>query len=435
MKNFFKGKKTGEGENNRDSFLSGFKDQVQKNIHHKIVLFKEGDEYNNGVHKINSFSTIFNEDHDQIQGVKRVFRKSIIFLSLSLLFFALVGFTSINLFSISPILTILFSFLYISFTIVFFLIVADRSYVWLNLLGHLLLIVIISSFVDQIGSIITWAVVLIVAILYYLAYTEIEKAQLGSRLFSVHQIASESSNLLITITLLTLSLGTFGSIVSAGTLDFVNQNVLENQTVFNEFVMGENRSISANRYFIKNDALFGQGNIENTFEDFLINNYKGGKPVILSSEEVDIELDCQFEKGIDGECGNAILDERKNRIIKHLEEDYPEASFGLDEVLDKAKYEQVVKQYYQYRLGTFLNEVGSEDIEGVVPFLPTDFLINKDTILPAATALLIFVLGLIFRSILTFISLTTTWILWAILKVIKFVRIDVETVESEVVSI
>ncbi len=438
MSKFFA--KTRDDKDNKGvkaSFLSGFKDKVQK-IPHKMVVFNEDSEVRNNVHKINSFNTIFNQDQDQISGVKRVFRKSIIFLILSLVSFALVAFASINLFSVPAILSILFFLLYISTTIVFFLIVADRSYVWLCLLGHMLLIVMTSSFVGQIASIITWGALAIVAILYYLAYTEVEKSQLGSRLFSIHQIGSEATNLLITITLLTLSLGVFNSIVNVGTVEFINKNALENSAVFDGIIMGKDRSLNAvnlNKAFITNDELFGEGNIENTFEDFLIYNYKGGKPVILSAEEVDIELDCQFKNGVDGDCGNAVLNERKNRLTTHLAEDYPESTFSLDEVLNQEKYEEVVRQYYQYRLNTYISEGSSNDIEGVVPFLPTDFLINKDTIFPAVMALIIFVLGLILRSVLSFISLFATWVMWGLLKVIKFVRIDVETVEGEVVSI
>lgn len=435
MKKFFEDNKKSKDLDSKGGIMSTLKNS-------KHALFSSDDDPSpKEPSKINSFSTIFNQESEEISGVKRVFRKSIIFLILSLIGYVLLAFVSINLLDIPVIFSVLCFFAYISVTNVFFIIVADRSYIWLSLLAHIFSLLLTASFVGQMSSPVTWAVVVVVAILYFFAYTELEKAQLGSRLFNIHQITGEATNLLITISLITLSLGVFGAIKNVGTAQFVEDKLIDNSIVFDEFIMGQNRSVSLNRIYI-NDAgfVFGEGNEENTFEDFLIYNYEGGKPVIASSEESDIIIDCEFVKGVDGDCSNAVLEERRKRLSSYAAEAYPELTFGLDEVLDKEKYEAVIRQYYINEINNFITDEIEYDengdvIEDELDFLPTDFLIEKDSVIPAAVAVAIFVIGMVFKFFLMWVAGFFTWLLWNTLKVIKFVKIDIETVESEVVSI
>lgn len=390
---------------------------------------------------INSFSTIFNQDHDQIRGVQRVFRKSIILLSLSLLSFVFLAWISINLFNVALGVTTLVFFAYLSLSIIFFIIVADRSYVWLCLLAHMLGILLISSFVGQLLSPVTWATMLIVAILYYFAYTELEKAQLGSRLFSIKIISKEATNLLVTLSFLILSLGTFGLIKDQGTVNFVEQDVLGNEFIFREVLMGNGRAVNLNRVLIDASPQFGEGNTEYTFREFLVENYRDGGNVIGQTEQTDIRLDCEFERGGPDECVDIVAITREERLIEYAAEDYAEVEHNLDTVLDGPKYEAVVRQYYINLTEDFvepLEDRNTEELTKLFGFIPTDFsnyLLNKENIVPAVVALAIFILGSLLRPILAWISYTLTWIIWGCLKLARFVRIDIETVESEVVSI
>ena len=390
---------------------------------------------------INSFSTIFNQDHDQIRGVQRVFRKSIILLSLSLLSFVTLAWASINLFAVPLALTVGVFFAYLSLSIIFFIIVADRSYVWLCLLAHVLAILLVSSFVGQLISPVTWATMLIAAILYYFAYTELEKAQLGSRLFSIKIISKEATNLLVTLCFLVLSLGAFGLIKDQGTVNFVEQDVLGSEFIFEEVMMGNGRAINLNRVMIDASAQFGEGNTEYTFREFLVENYRDGGNVIGQTEQTDIRLDCEFERGGSEECTDIVAITREERLIEYAAEAYGDIPYTLDTVLDGPKYEEVVRQYYINLTRDFvepLEDRNTEELTKLFGFIPTDFsnyLLNKENIVPAVVALTIFILGSLLRPILAWISYGVTWVVWGVLKLAKFARIDIETVESEVVSI
>lgn len=389
---------------------------------------------------INSFSTIFNQDHDQIQGIKRVFRKSILLLSLSLIAFVAMAYASVSLFTVTPLFTLVSFFAYLILSVIFFIIVADRSYVWLCLLAHIFGVLLVSSFVNQLFSPVTLITAGIIAILYYFAYTELEKAQLGSRLFSIRLISKEAIYLLITLALLVLSLGAFGLIKDKGTVNFVEQDILGNEFVFNEVLMGNGRAVNLNRVLIDASPQFGAGNTEYTFREFLIENYRDGGNVIGQSEQTDIILDCQFERG-EEECVDIVAITREERLTAYAQEAYPEVDFGLDTVLDGPRYEQIVREYYVNLIEDFVEPIEDQntaDLARVFGFIPADFsnyLLNKENIIPAIVALVIFVIGSLFRPLLAWLVYTLTEILWGVLKLARFVRIEVETVESEVVSI
>jgi hypothetical protein len=425
------------------SFITGMNNRV-KQVKNAIRLSKTqashiNNDEKNKVAPINSFGNIFNQDQDQIKGIQRVFRKSIILLSLSLISFVLFAFVTNHLFSFPIGLTIIFFITYITSSIIFFLIVADRSYVWLSLLAHLFAILITSSFVGALASPITWSIIVVIAILYYLAYSELEKSQLGSRLFSIHQITGEATNLLISITLITMSLGVFSSIQHQGTVSFIKKDILENPVIFREVVIGNGRAINLNRFFEIQSFESYEGDL--TLEQFLIDHYRDGTKVINSSEELDIKLDCEQTNGTEGICGDSVLIERKKRLTEYLSRDFPEISYTLDKILDKENYEQIVKQLYINKATKFVdsdNQKNNEskfELEEAIGFSTTNFIINKNAILPAVIAVFLFVICSLLRPILTWLSLIVSWIVWQILKIIKFVRIDIETVESEVVSI
>ena len=68
---------------------------------------------------INSFSSIFKRDHEEIQGIRRVFRKSVSFLFLSICCFGLLVSISINLFQVNLLLLIATIIGFIVFTNIF----------------------------------------------------------------------------------------------------------------------------------------------------------------------------------------------------------------------------------------------------------------------------------------------------------------------------
>jgi hypothetical protein len=81
----------------------------------------------------NSFSAIFNSESARIAGLQRVFRKSMTMLLITGILFSILTFLSFRLFSTNLLLIITLQILFVTFNNIFYIIVADKSYVWLSL--------------------------------------------------------------------------------------------------------------------------------------------------------------------------------------------------------------------------------------------------------------------------------------------------------------
>jgi hypothetical protein len=374
----------------------------------------------------NSFSSIFNKDHQEISGIQRVFKKSIAFMLINLALFGMLTLISINLFSTSALLAVMVSALFIALTNLFFIIVADRSYVWLSLAGQIILLLLVHSFLGLGFDPITLFISLIIAILIFSAYSELEKVQLGSRLFSISHITGESSRILSTCVILVVCLGVFNNIVSKGAEQFFREHFLNNSFVLNNVVIGQNKELSLNRALIKGYRFYGEGNTKYTLRDFLSDNFRGGKPVISQSEEEDLNIECENKQGLDNnQCSLEIAKERDRRLEEWRKEAYPKIPYALDEVLDEAKFKEVTKQFYSYLIANFSAKGESN----------TFIIIPRSYIIPGVFAILLYILLTVFKPLYNWFVFILTWIIWSILKALGFVKIEVEAVEAEIVSI
>jgi hypothetical protein len=371
----------------------------------------------------NSFSSIFNKDHEEISGIQRVFKKSISFLILSLFCFGGVTLAGVNLFSWSPWVTVFFALLFVPITNIFFIIVADRSYVWLALAGQLIILLLVNSFLGLGFDLITILFSLLIIFMTYLAYGELEKVQLGSRLFSISHITSESARILSTVLVLTICLGVFNSVISRGMENYFTENFLDNPFYYNNLIVGKIPQLSLNRLVVGNFQEFNKENSQATFRDFLVSNYRQGKSVITPAEQNEIINNCTETLGID-KCGNAVTIERDRRLDEFRKEAYPKLSFGLDQVLTKDKYEQVLRQHYLYVIKNFGSNKNSN-------FL----LIPPSYVLPALLTLILYLILTIIKPLFNWIVFVLTWLIWQILRVSGFAKIEVEAVEAEIVSI
>ncbi len=384
---------------------------------------------------LNSISSVFNTDHEHIKAIKRVFRKSLLFMILNIVSFGVLVSFSLLPFSINPLLTFGAAITYIIVTNIFFVIVADRSYFLISLLANILLFLLITVIALKSISVVTIVAGLVVALFTYLAYLELEKNQLGSRIFTITQIANESSKALWTLVFFIVSIGLFSYIQSVGTEKAFDKHILDNSMVFDNVVMGEGSPVSLNRFFVNEGLKNTKGDL--TFGGFLAANYIDGKPVVSTSEQDEIILKCENEAGI-GKCGNAILEERERRLNKFKNENYFDIGLELDSVLDEDDYKDVLKQYYRNSWSEFANndeERPDGELGRILNLLPSALLIDRTLAVPAGLSVVLFVLLMFIKPILLIVSTIFLWFVWKVLSLFKFVRIEVETVEAEVVSI
>ncbi len=444
------------------SFLKqdGAKDKTELN---SLAISKLTKQEKTKRENLNSFSSIFKQDHDEIKGIKRVFRKSMILLGLKILLFAMMSIMSINLFATNLLLLVGVIALYIVVSNIFYIILADKSYVFIGLLLELVILFGTHLTIGKAFTPVTIALTVIIILFSYYAYSELEKVQLGSRLFTIGQIAGESTSALVTMIALLLSLGIYNSMTYNGLEKIVKIAILDNTAVFNKFVIGDSQgAMSLNRiYDISNKS--SSNTKVFTFGDFLAKHYKNGREVVMDSELSTLRDTCKEKKTIencdDVEFPNIVKAERLNEWKAIA---YPTIKYSLDEPLDNIKFREVTKQFY-LNLACSIekgddcvrnkelssNKDSEADIKGtkekiadvltkdntVTRNLPRFIGANRADFVPVLFAVLLFIFISLLKPILGFILFIFTWITWQILKLFGFVKIEVETVEAEVVSI
>lgn len=430
-------------ENNFDNRMNKT-EQGLKKISNKVVIVKDGND--------------------------RVFRKSMIFLLLSIVSFGFLTLAGINLFFWSSNLVISFGIIFLTLIIytictnIFFIILADKLYLWVFLGCHFLIIAFLHSIIGSLNFV-TLGMALAIVILVFFGYSELEKTQLGSRLFMIGNITGESTRILLTLSTLVICLGVFNNIISKGTTNgkfssgenYFSQAFLENDFIINNILIGSKNSApnsvgqnvgrniglntafmgrTPNTLFVSEGSLKKQvdGEVQNaTLGDFLANNYKPGQTILTPNELEDQQNKCAREKitNCDGEIDK--LKRIKLEIWKS--EGYRDLSFGLDSGLDSNKFRQVNRQFYRNLITSFgdSKEITNNSTNSqILPFIPN---LSANLLVPSIFTFLLYILLSIIRPIVSLLVTFLTWIIWQILRKTGFVHIEIENVQAETVNI
>jgi hypothetical protein len=394
----------------------------------------------------NSISSVFSKEYQSLSGVDRVFKKSMFFMIAHLIFFVGVVLVGLNWFSLSFFFSLFIVITSLAISNVFYIIVADRSYVWISLLAQAFILIVVNSFYGEGFSQITLLLTLFTVLLFYIAYTELEKVQLSSRLFSISHITSEASRILLTAVTVVIALGVFNSIISEGFVDGENQGskpfldrvLLSNSFIMDNVIIGQFRNFSVNRFVMQGRfspgsdraILYGaRSNRDAVFRDFLFQNYPGD--VLTATEEGNLRIsECTTAPG-STECDLVINDIVDEKLIEFKEDKYANLPYDLDTPMTTDNFDIITKQFYLNVTENFESTTDSGDsiIPSILLIFPTTSLI------PAAFAVVVFLLLSLIKFLLGWLTQAVTWIVWKTLTYVGFVKIDVETVEAEIVSI
>lgn len=401
----------------------------------------------------NSISSIFSKDRQEATGINRVFKKSIIFLGVQLISFLALILVSLNFFTNFG-LNILILVTSVAITNIFFIIVADRSYVWLSLISQFLLIIVAHSFLGLAFNPITIILSLLVILFNYLAYSELEKIQLSSRLFSISHITAESTRILLTSSIILLSLGIFNSIIFEGTntgknlgsRPFLDRVVFSNKLIADNVLIGTTRSVSVNKFLVGGNLYKESGTTrivydeasktgtitkQATFGYFLQENYEFSK-VLTSKEEADFrQLNCNDVGTESKTCTERVQAEINKKLEEWKNKNYADLNLSLDTALTTTNYRLVTKQFYLNKVADFESDKSDNS-----SFIDSSFLlIPLTSIIPAIFGILVLLFGFVFRFLLGWLAFAINFIIWKTLILIGFAQIDIETVEAEIVSI
>jgi hypothetical protein len=110
---------------------------------------------------------------------------------------------------------------------------------------------------------------------------------------------------------------------------------------------------------------------------------------------------------------------------KFREERYPTIPLLLKDPLTQDNLRKVLEQTYVNMVNDFTGSSGKNNL----------VIIDRAAILPTIIALILFAILWLLKPLFNFISFIVAGLVWAILKWTGFTKIEVETVEAEVVSI
>jgi len=382
----------------------------------------------------NSFSSIFNKDHSEQAGVQRVFRKSMAFLIGHGLLFAGVVLAGINFFQLNILISLI---LIVGFTVVtniFYIVLADKSYIWLSLTIQALVLLLFNSFIGQSFSVQTWLFLMVTLLLSYIAYTEVEKFQLGARLFKISIVTSEATRLLINLTSIIIALGVFNGIVATGSQEFIDETVLKDQTITPIAQTGIG-GLGFNSIFINEDRFFQSAPAGVEFYDFLEENYRDGEILALGTDQNSIAECVDGDPATQPICVEKVQQLRYDRAQEWANERYPNITFPVQTELTPERYDAVIHEHYSQIVADFI----SQDDDSTSRDIPIPFLnsvpIFRELVIPGIAAISVYALLFVIAFVLKWVVYLTTIAIWKILEMTQFVHIDVENVEAEVVSI
>ncbi len=399
----------------------------------------------------NSFASIFNRDHQHVSGVKRVFKKSFSLMILSVLTGEAVLLLGISLFQTNPLNILICALAYSVFTNIFFIVLADRSYFWISLFAQLVLAITAYLFLGYGLNKISIAILFAICVLIYFAYSEIEKVQLSSRLFSISSVTSYATRILSTVIILFICLSVFNKASHDGTDVYFRDNFLNNSFIMNNAIIGNNAKLgnfSLNRFFAGTKYTIDGNSVKTymklpkdttatlqnaTLGDFLTLNYRPNEDLMSRSEKDDIEGDCRLKNDLN--CDAKIEALKNDRLEKWKREAYPTISWSVQTELTVERYKELSKQFYTNQIRAFNNEKATSQSSEFTQTLTKYLFLPRNQILPTFLVVVIFLVLSIIKPLYNFLVFLCTLVIWQILKLTKFIRIDVETVEAEVVGI
>jgi len=372
---------------------------------------------------LNSLASIFQRDQDEVSNIKRVFRKSIVFLTVSLLTFGLASLSSGN-FILQSVLALGFTSLgFIALANIFFIIVAHRTYIWLFLIGQFIILMVTQY--PHSFNLSTLIIGFVVILLTYLAYLDLEKVQLGSRLFSIPYIVGESTKILSSVIVFIVCLSVFNQISAKGVDKFIGDSLLSIPVVMNR--------VASPLY--QNIVLRGSGidyiDSSTTVKALICSSNKincstKSRSILKDVEYAKIDQDCKTSDTNETDC-NTSKDKAEEAFLNNIKnQQLGNNSPSLTTTIDSSNYQPVVKQLIQSKIKTISDPA---NLSFIPSFVPTQ------SVIPFVISALIFVLLSVFKFILVWIGYITTWIVWKLLQVTGFVRLDIEMVEAEIVGI
>jgi hypothetical protein len=378
---------------------------------------------------------------------KRVKLKTISALILGTVSYVSLLFLGIGIFDIHPVVTTILVLLYPVICSIFFVIIASKKYVYFFILAQFLVSIVFLLVFNQL-TIINCILFFVLQILVYQGYVEVERQQLSSRLFSILMVTKSSVKILSSFAIAIVSISFFVNASKVGATTIVEDKIFSN-TFFKSTVLNAN----GDSIWSKGLNLFGAS----SYDDFLAKLVKDEKPTVknyiikedigaVSETNVLTQTELTKINSLNRFNPEKIDAERlvasQNKIQTIFNENYSTTPLGLNDEISKEDYSQLLIKKLSKSLSAKSSTTSSELSSVTNTFNKLD-IVGSDQVPVLGLSLLLFFVLYFLRSIIeTILGLVTNLtnislrgIIWWMLIKLKFVKIEVEQLESEIVTI
>jgi hypothetical protein len=174
-----------------------------------------------------------------------------------------------------------------------------------------------------------------------------------------------------------------------------------------------------------------------TYRDFILKNYKSTDLGITEKEITETQQKECTDKITAKECQDKIKPLTDIKIKKYLSAsvNYSQINLDLGDTLTTKTFKQILKSYYSDRIDSVTTQQNS--IKDIVFLRGYTSLIEPilPNIVQAIFSLTIFISLFIIKFLIHILTSVLVWLIWKFLLITGFAKIDIELVESEIVSI
>ena len=361
---------------------------------------------------------------------KRVAVKCNIFLLISNLLFAGIVLSSLFIVDLNPLILFGVSLAYIAFTTIFYIITPLRKFVYYHLIFIVFAFVALAiamPFLFEKFSLIPIAAAIIACIIGLVAFKEVERSQLSSRLFFINEVSKSSVRVLEAFVIFSIVSVFLTSVMTMGAGNFVSKKIIGNDQIVNNIVLNNNATLS--------NAFSNLGML--TFDDFVA-GYQNNEDELTYGNLISYYTQENGYK-IDTES----VESTRESLTEYAQERHGKLLFGLDRELTKEVFVEAVKAETKYNIDNFGENNNSINGDSTLDFIEQYSFVPNKFVVPAMLTLALLILLMVAKTAVNIIGwitisllgLSFRSILWRLLKLTKVARIDIEEVESEVVSI
>jgi hypothetical protein len=338
-------------------------------------------------------------------------------------------------------------------SLLLFIVLSDKKILWLSLVLQMIIAILYSVFLGQGSSFVVIFGSLFNLFFGYVGYLDLEKHQLSSRIFTLGGIARDTNKTLTIISIITLTIILYSSIAGLGSKVFIQNYLLNSNSKVEELVVktGINKLLNSSglgpnpfdNYSYLDQKVIEQNDkkekIPLLFRSFLKSSYlyQKSKESLKSLEGSEClakislnPIDCKYKLAINDEI-----------LLEYRNFKYPSYSIELASELTKNDILALNRDYIADLLANFETvEIkparGTENaITDVLNKIAVLVKQMQSSFLPAIISVLVFILFYIIKQIAIWINFLLLYIVWNILLYFKFVKIQTETCEAEIISL